>query len=471
MIQVRRRFPGWLFLLFVLCAFLLHLGTAALAAAAATRTEQGWLVTEELLPNGLTVLILEDHRAPAVSLQVWYKVGSRNERLGITGISHLLEHLMFRGTPKYGPGEFSKLVQATGGTDNAFTSDDQTVYFENSAAPHIELLLSLEADRLVNLNLDETGFQAERKIVMEERRMRTTDDPGSDLLEQLSAAAYTAHPYGWPTVGWMNDLEAMTLDDVQKYRQIYYAPNNAILVIAGDVSPETLLPKVRAEFGKAQTNTPPPPVSAKEPPQRGERRVVLKRPASLPIYMAAYHTPNFEHADSFPLSMLSIILAGGRSSRLQLSLVEHKALALSADADYGRTSLDPALFFLSMRIAPGKKWQEAEAALYQEVEKAKTTLVGEKELQRAQNLVEASFIYGQDSLFYRAQQLGQYALLGDWKLIDKVIPGIRAVTAADIQRVAQTYLREENRTVGLLLPEGAPVRESSPTALGTRAVH
>lgn len=432
---------------------------------------QQWQVTEETLANGLTVLLLEDHRAPVVSLQVWYKVGARNEQLGITGISHLLEHLMFRGTPQYGPGEFSKLIQSTGGSDNAFTSDDQTVYFANTAAHHVGLLMTLEADRMVNLNLDEAGFQSERKIVMEERRLRTVDQPASDLWEQVSAAAYTAHPYGWPVVGWMSDLESLTLEQVKQYRQTYYAPNNAIVIIAGDVNPETLLPQIRSIFGSAQAGTPPPPVTAKEPPQRGERRVVLKRPAALPIYMAAYHVPNYKNDDSFALSLLSVVLAGGRSSRLQTILVEQKALALSADADYDRTSYDPGLFFLSMRVAQGKKWQDAEAALYQEVERLKSTPVTDKELRRAQNLVEAAFIYGQDSLFFRAQQLGQYAMLGDWRLIQKVIPGIRAVTAADLQRVAQTYLREENRTVGILIPEGAPIREKPDGALGDRTVH
>jgi zinc protease len=199
--------------------------------------------------------------------------------------------------------------------------------------------------------------------------------------------------------------------------------------------------------------------------------VILKRPASLPIYLAAYHAPNHASGDSFALSMLSVILAGGRSSRLQTTLVEKKALTLSADADYDRTSQDATLFLLSMRLAPGKKWQDAESALYQEIEKLKTTPVGEKELQRAQNLVEASFIYGQDSLFFRARQLGEYASLGDWKLIHKVIPGIRAVIPADIQRVAQTYLREENRTIGILIPEGSPIREKPEQALGDRTLH
>jgi len=433
--------------------------------------EQTWQVTQEKLQNGLTVIILEDHRAPVVSLQVWYQVGSRNEQLGITGISHLLEHLMFRGTAKYGQGEFSRLVQERGGSHNAFTSDDNTVYFENITVHHLDLLLELEADRLANLILDETSFDAEKKIVMEERRMRTVDEPAAELMEQISAAAYTAHPYGWPVVGWMHDLEVVTLDDVKQYRQQFYAPGNAILVIAGDVSPDALLPKVNATFGAIQAGPPARPVRAVEPPQRGERRVMLKRPASLPVYVAVYHVPNLKNDNSFPLSLLAVILGGGRSSRLQRTLVEEKTLALSADADYERTSQDPPLFALSMRIAPGKRWQDAEAALYQEVEKLKKQPVTEKELERAKNLVESTLIYGQDSLFFRALQLGEYASLGDWSLIQKVVPGIRAVTAADLQRVAQTYLLEENRTVGLLIPEGAPVRESPDSSLGRQSAH
>lgn len=421
--------------------------------------EKNWLVTQETLPNGLQVILLEDHRAPVVTLQVWYKVGARNERSGITGISHLLEHLMFRGTPKYGQGEFSRLVQGKGGSHNAFTSDDHTVYFENVAASHLELLLELESDRMANITLDETSFAAERKIVMEERRLRTADEPAADLYEQVSAAAYTAHPYGWPVVGWMSDLETMTLTDVKAYRQIFYAPNNAILVIAGDVSPTTLLPKIKATFGAIPTGTPTPKVTSVEPPQRGERRVTLKRSASLPLYVATYHVPNLKNEDSFPLALLSVVLAGGRSSRLQTALVEQKALALGADADYDRSSQDPPLFTLSMRLAPGKRVQDAERALYQEVERLKNKRVSPKELERAKNLVESSFVYGQDSIFYRAMQLGEYASLGNWELILKFIPGIRAVSAVDVQRVAKTYLREENRTVGVLIPEGKPIRE------------
>ncbi|MGE0823175.1 MAG: M16 family metallopeptidase [Candidatus Binatia bacterium] len=418
----------------------------------------------------MQVVILEDHRAPVVTLQVWYKVGSRNEHPGITGISHLLEHLMFRGTPKYGQGEFSRLVQEKGGSHNAFTASDYTVYFENIASTHLDLLLDLEADRMANLTLDEKSFEAEKKIVMEERRLRTADEPAADLYEQVSAAAYTAHPYGWPIVGWMSDLEAITLADVKNYRQVFYAPNNAILVIAGDVSPDRIRSKVKSTFGEIQSKTTPPRVTIKEPPQRGERRITLKRPASLPLYVAAYHTPNWQNKDSFPLALLSVVLGGGRSSRLQTSLVEEQALVLSADADYDQFSFDPPLFTLSMRLAPGKRWQDAEAALYKEIDKLQAQPISDPELERAKNLVESSFVYGQDSLFYRALQLGQYATLGDWSLIHKFIPGIRAVTADDVRRAASTYLREENRTVGLLLPEGEPVSEASSHSMG-KGVH
>ena len=431
----------------------------------------GWQVTHHVLDNGLTVIILEDHRAPVATLQVWYQVGSRNERPGITGISHLLEHLMFRGTPTYGKGEFSRLIQERGGRLNAFTSTDQTVYFESAAVQHLDLFLALEADRMAHVMLDEEGFLAEQKIVMEERRLRTADEPSSDLWEQVSAAAFTAHPYGWPVVGWMHDLEAVSLADVKAYRQTYYAPGNAILVIAGDVTPDSLLPRIHQTFGQVPAGPAIPAVTSVEPPQRGERRVFLKRPAALPLYIAGYHVPTFEQDESFALSIAATILGGGRSARLQRSLVEERQLVLNANAGYDRTSLDPTLFTLSMRIAPGKTWQAAEQALSEEIARLKTTPVTEKELERAKNLIESRFTYAQDSFFYRALQLGQYAALGDWNLILKVIPGLRAVTAEQVRQAAQKYLIDTNRTVGILEPDGTPIREVPQGGPGRRGAH
>jgi zinc protease len=429
--------------------FFLVLLLSSLCTAA---EEPSWNVTTETLPNGLQVLILVDHHTPVASLQVWYQVGSRNERLGITGLAHMFEHLMFRGSKKFGPGEFSRLVQEKGGSLNAFTTDDHTTYFENIAASHLDLVIELEADRMANLVLNQEILAAEKQVVMEERRLRTTDNPGSELFEQVRAAAFTAHPYGWPVVGWMTDLENITMEDLLDFRQTYYAPNNTILVVAGDVEPQPLLATIKESFGSIPSSPSPPPVRAVEPPQKGERRIALRRPASLPIVVAAYHVPNYQNDDSFALTLLATILGDGRSSRLRRALIEEKTLALGVDAGYDRLSPDPGLFTLSLRGATEKSWQEAEAALYEEVEKLKAQLVSQRELERAQNLVESSFIFGQDSLFYRALQLGQYATLGDWQLIKEVIRGIRAVTPEAVQKVAQTYLTEDNRTVGVLIP-------------------
>ncbi len=431
----------------------------------------GWQVSQDRLDNGLTVLLLEDHRAPVVTLQVWYKVGSRNEQLGLTGISHLLEHLMFRGTPKYGEGEFSRLIKEHGGILNAFTSTDHTVYFERISTPHLDLILELEADRMANLNLNQTDLEAERQIVMEERRLRTTDDPASALWEQVSATAYTAHPYAWPIIGWQRDLESISLAQVKRHRQTYYTPGNAILIIAGDISRQTVLPKIKATFGTIPAGPPAPPVTALEPPQRGERRVTFKRPAALPLYIAAYQVPNIRGQDSPALSVLAVILGSGQSARLQKTLVEEHGLVLSANAGYNETAQDAPLFTLSMRIAPGKTWQAAETALFDQIEQLKTQAVTDRELERAKNLLESHFIYGQDSLFYRAMQLGQYASLGDWQLVQRVVPNLRAVTSSEVQLATQTYLREDNRTVGVLIPEGQPIHERPSGSLGGRIVH
>lgn len=437
----------------------------------AADSETSWNVHSHTLKNGLSVLILEDHRAPVATLQLWYRVGSRNERPGITGISHMLEHLMFRGTPTYGEGEFSRLVQERGGRHNAFTSADHTVYFESAAVEHLDLFLTLEADRMANIIIDEEGYIAEQKIVMEERRLRTDDRPASALWEQVNAAAFTAHPYGWPVVGWMNDLESITLEDVKNYWRTYYNPGNAILVIAGDVAQETVMSHVRATFGQLPRSPPVPQVSNVEPVQRGERRVFLNREASLPVYMAAYHVPNLQHEDSFALSVAALLLSGGRSGRLQRTLVEEKEVALSVSAGYDRTSLDSDLFTLSMRIPPGKTWTVAEEALFAEIDKLKTTPITDSELERAKNLVESGFIVSQDSLFYRAMQLGRYASLGNWELIFDVVPGVRRVTAEQVKLVANKYFGATNRTVGVLEPDEKPPHTRQAPTLPSNSVH
>ena len=415
-----------------------------------------WKVTAERLENGLQVLILEDHRANALSFQLWYRVGSRNEQIGATGLAHLFEHLMFRGSKEFGPGEFSRLIQERGGTHNAFTREDSTTYFETIAASELALVSRLEADRMANTILDEEVLGAEQKIVMEERRLRVADDPASELYEQLRAAAFTAHPYGWPVIGWMSDLERVALSDALEFRKTYYAPNNAVAVLVGDVTPQRAIATVKEAFAGIAPGPAAAPVRALEPPQKGERRIHLRRAASLPVIVAAYHVPNYESEDGFELSLLATVLGEGRSSRLQRALVEDKTLALWVDASYDRLSVDPALFTVALRVAPGRKWEDAEAALYEALEAIKNEPPAPRELERAKNLVESSFVFSQDSLFYRGFQLGLYATLGDWELIKQVIPGIRAVTAEGVRKAARKYLTETNRTVGVLIPAQQP---------------
>lgn len=418
-----------------------------------SRAHDVWDVQDITLKNGLRVLLLEDHRTATVTFQVWYRVGSRNERLGITGISHLLEHMMFRGTKRYGPGDFSEIVQRNGGDNNAFTTEDYTTYFENIASDKVDILIDLESDRMANLLLDPELFLIERDVVMEERRLRTEDDPVSDLLEQVNAAAFKAHPYHFPVIGFMSDLEQITREDVYDYYKTYYVPNNAVLVVVGDFETEELLSKIKSSFGQMESGEPPPKVRSNEPPQRGERRLNLRRSAELPFVVAAYHTPNFLNPDSFALDVLSTVLANGDSSRLYRRLVYDKQLALSIGGDYSRLSIDPNLIYFYAQVMPGKSPGEVENAIYEEIDKIKNEPISQHELEKAMNQIESSFVFSQDSLFGKAFLLGQHEILGSWEMLKNYISGIRAVTAEDVMRVAGKYLNKENRTVGVLIPE------------------
>jgi len=409
-------------------------------------------VIEKVLPNGLKVLLKEEHKAPVVTFQVWYKVGSRNEKLGTTGMSHLLEHMMFKGTKKYGPKTFSQTVQRNGGNDNAFTGKDYTAYFETFAADRIAISLDLESDRMQNLLIDPKEFEPERKVVMEERRMRTDDDPTSTMVEEMTAAAFIAHPYEWPVIGWMADIGNITRDDLYNHYRTYYAPNNATLVVVGDFNSGSLLTQIEKFFGKIPRGAAVPRVAAIEPKQIGERRIIVKKEAELPAVFSGYHTPDIKHPDSYALEVLQGILSSGKSSRLYKSLVYEKQLALYAGGDYDNIANDPNLFYVYAGVMPGKSTDEVEKALYAEIEKFKTAPVSDEELQKAKNQIEAGFIMGQDSVFYQAMLLGQFETVANWKLLEKYVDSIRAVTREDIQRVAKLYFTEDNRTVGILVP-------------------
>ena len=422
-------------------------------------------VFETVLPNGLKVILLENHKAPLITFQVWYRVGSRNEAWGKTGLSHMLEHMMFKGTKKIGPEEFSRIIQENGGNDNAFTSRDYTAYFENLSADRVQVAIDLESDRMQNLILREEDFRTERMVVMEERRLRTEDSPTAYLQEQMEATAFQVQPYHWPTIGWMEDIARFTLEDLKSYYRIYYNPINAFLVVVGDFKKEELLPKIEKAFGSYPKGVAPNQDKDKDPPQTGERKIFVKKEAQLPSLVMGYHVPNLREPESYVLEVIATILSSGKSSRLYQSLVRDKRLVLSADADHSLLSRDPSLFYISADLLPGKEITEVEKALDQEVERLKKERVGEQELEKVKNQLEASFVFGQDSLFFQAMLLAQHEIALSWKAIDDYLPNIRKVTPEEIQRVAKRYLIPDNRTVGILIP--LPPKEGKPAPSGS----
>ncbi|HWR20771.1 MAG TPA: pitrilysin family protein [Verrucomicrobiae bacterium] len=410
-------------------------------------------VKESALENGLKILLLEEHKAPVVTIHIWYRVGARNEQPGTTGLSHLLEHMMFKGTSKLGPGQFSRVIKRNGGRDNAFTSEDYTGYFETFASDRVELALELEADRMRGLLIDRKEAESERAVVMEERRLRTEDEPISALREVMGATAFQVHPYRQPVIGWMSDIEKLDREDLVRHYNTYYVPNNAVLIVVGDFKSDELLPKIRQHFGAIPRAADPPLVRAIEPEQRGERRLVLKKEAELPFVFMGYHVPNLKHPDNFALEVLAYILSGGKSARIYKSLVYEKQLALFAGGGYDRESIDPNLFPFYASVMPGKTAEEVETALTAEIERVKNEPIPDRELQKAKNQIEAGFLFGQDSVFNLARQLAEYEIVAGWRAWEAYLPGIRAVTAADLQRVARVYLTPDHRTVAVLIPE------------------
>ena len=412
---------------------------------------------EATLDNGLRVILLEDRRNPLVSVQVWYRVGSRNERPGATGLAHFLEHMMFKGTPSNPKGVYSHLVESYGGRDNAFTTQDTTSYFVNIAAEKVEDVLRLEADRMRNLVLDPAEIASERQVVMEERRMRTEDSPDALLAEELTAAAFAAHPYQWPVIGWMADIARIDAAELRAFYDLYYRPNNAVLVVVGHIVAPALLERVRAIFGPLPRGPEPPRVTAVEPPQRAERRVTLRTTAArLPGLALTWLVPTHASPDAPALEVLEAVLSGGRAARLHRRLVVEQRLALDADADYSYGSVDPNLFWLSARPVPGVTPEALERALLGELAELQRTPVTEEELARVKNQIEASFVWGQDSIYARAATLARFERMGSWRLADEFVRRIRAVTAADVQRVVRTYFPPDRKTAGVLLPASPP---------------
>ena len=409
-------------------------------------------VVEATLDNGLRVLLQEDHRSPVASVQVWYRVGSRDERVGLTGLSHYLEHMMFKGTPTHGPRVFSRLIEAAGGQDNAFTSRDVTAYHVTVAADQVDLVLELESDRMRHLLLDPREVDAERKVVMEERRTRTEDDPVGGLAELFNTVAFAVHPYRLPTIGFAQDIARLTAADLRAWYDLYYRPNNAVLAVVGDFRAPELLQRIRARFGGIPRGPDPPRVAVEEPEQRGERRVWLRKEAQLPVVFAGYPAPNHRSGDAYALEVLSAVLSGGRTSRLYRRLVYEERIALEAGGDYTRLSMDPDTFTFYITVLPERTVEEAERALTAEVERLQKEIVSEEELQRAKNQLEAAYLFGQDSVFNRSATLARHELLGGWRLREAYLAGIRAVTGEDVRRVAERHLVADRRSTAILLP-------------------
>lgn len=427
-------------------------------------------VHEYQLDNGLKLIVKEDHRAPVVVSQVWYRVGASYEHDGITGVSHVLEHMMFKGTDKYPAGEFSRIISENGGSENAFTGQDYTAYFQRLEKSRLPVSFELEADRMRNLHLLDEEFQKEIKVVMEERRLRTEDKPTGLTYEQFMASAFVSSSSRIPIIGWMNDLENMQLADLQAWYERWYAPNNAVLVVVGDVEPEAVLKLAQQHFGPLQPETIVPPKPRVEPPQRGMRSITVRAPAEVPYLIMGYRTPVLKNAaedwEPYALEVLASILDGGDSSRLTKELVRGSQIATSAGAGYDLYERQQGLFLFDGTPAGEHSIDELQQALQQQVKRLQDKPVGAEELQRVKSKVIADAVYEQDSTFYQAMKIGQLEAAGlDWRLADEYVERINAVTAEQVQAVARKYLVEEHLTVAQLDPLPMQTGQAAAAAL------
>ena len=382
-------------------------------------------IQEFKLDNGMHVIVQEDHRSPVVVSQVWYRAGSVDEVNGKTGVAHVLEHMMFKGTKNLKPGQFSRIVAAAGGRENAFTGRDYTAYYQQLEKSQLPLSMKLEADRMNNLVLTDEEFAKEIMVVMEERRWRTEDKAQSQVYEQFNASVYNAHPYGRPIVGWMNDLENMTAQDARDWYQTWYAPNNAILVVVGDVNPQEVYKLAKKHFGPLKARKLPDRKPQVEPEQKGERRVVVKAQAELPYLMMGFRAPALQDPDQdwepYALEILAGVLDGNASARLNQQLVRERQVAVDVGAGYSMISRGrQSLFLLEGTPSEGNTVESLEAALLQQIEQIKTGGVTQEELQRVKAQVIAADVYKRDSMFYQAMQLGQLETTGySWKILDR----------------------------------------------------
>jgi len=426
---------------------------ASFSSAARTSVAQEFPVAERKLKNGMKVLVQSDHSIPNVSLYIFYRIGSRNERPGTTGISHFFEHMMFNGAKKYGPGELDKVMEANGGSNNAYTSQNVTVYqdwFPRSAMP---LIFDIEADRIQNLSFDPQKIESERGVVASERRSSVDNDNGGLLDEQLWANAFIAHPYQWPVLGWMSDIEHWTIDDLKRHFAMGYSPSNATMVVVGDVTAEEIFQLCEKTIEPIPSHAPPPPVTTVEPPQLGERRLVVHKPAELPLLMIAYHVPQTNHPDFYAINILRTILFQGESSRMYQRLVDKDQIALDVSSSV-EPAFDPTIAIIIAQPKQAVDPEKCEKAIYEELEGVKLSTITDQELEKAKNIRLMEFYHQVRTINGRANTIGTYAVFeGDYKKLFDAPKNYAAVTKEDVQRVARAYFGANNRTVASLLPE------------------
>ena len=441
-------------------------GTAALALAAGAHANP----YETTLSNGMKVIVKEDRRAPSAVHMVWYRSGSMDEPDGVSGVAHVLEHMMFKGTAEVGPGEFNRRVAAVGGRDNAFTSRDYTAYFQQVPPARLGEMMALEADRMKNLVITDEEFARELEVVKEERRLRTDDKPRALVYEQLMATAFQSHPYRRPVIGWMPDLEDMRSEDARTWYRRWYAPNNAYLVVVGDVDHKAVFRDAARHYGALEAAELPARRIPGEPQQRGPRHAVVKGPAELPYLAMAWQVPALRDPagdrDAYALQVLAAILDGYDGARLTRRLVRDSRIAVSAGAGYDGTGRGPSLFYLDGVPAPGQTVDSLQRALRDEVRRIANAGVSEAELARVKAQAVASQVYKHDSLMGQAMEIGRLEAVGlSWRDEDTLLAGLRAVTAAEVRSVARRYFDDEGLSLARLDPQPLPAQRSAARSL------
>ena len=447
-------------LLSLACAIALGLSSVAASAATpnpAAKVPGSEAIVSKTLANGLKIVVWPDHDIPNANYYTFYKVGSRNEYPGITGLAHYFEHMMFNGTTRRAPGEFDKQMEAAGGSNNASTSNDLTIYTDWFPSNALETIFDLEGDRMANLSFDPKVIESERGVVFSERRSSIDNDNFGTLMEQMQATAWTAHPYQFPTIGWPSDIEQWKLDDLKKFFKTYYAPNNAVLVVAGDVEPAQVFALADKYLAPLQKQPEPTPITTVEPEQLGERRLVVERSdAQSPIVAYAFHSGMGAGDKRLPaLELLTTILSQGQSSRLHQRLVEREQAATQAGA-FAEAGFDPGLLWVYAMLPPGGDMARVESLLDDELAKIARDGVSADELAKARNLKASAFWRGMATINGKARALGTYEVFnGDYRKLFDAPSAYDAVSAADVQALAKRILRIQNRTTGLLKPVAA----------------